>query len=465
MPFNSIPSSFYQRPFIAPLQGKSQPLMSAFALVSMMLSATCLSGCQKSPTTAIEAQTAASTPIASVTTSTNDVTTPSATSTTSVATASATLKPNVSQQFIGNNLVQERLRQALPEITYTTDNLPAFAQLVNQASWSTTSSTDSSANIASSPVASTSSTSISNAAASQPTAGFQTTIDYSALKQSADSNSNLNQHQSKSIVIKPDELLVLKIQALLNWHGHSVGPVNGTMNKNVIKAMQIFQQKHNLPITTTMNDETWAALTSNDTLNKQPVFINYQLTRDDLIVTSKPRDMQYKSAREAVAERFHMSQKLVSRLNPNTPLKAGNIITVYNPYQPNMTEVVKVVSDKKKNILYAYDAKGELVASYPTTVGSHYTPSPSGNLVVKNRVLNPTYNSDFSTKEKLLPPGPNNPVGKVWIGLSKRSFGIHGSPEPEMISSQKSHGCVRLTNWDALSLYGTIADGAEVIFL
>jgi peptidoglycan hydrolase-like protein with peptidoglycan-binding domain len=169
------------------------------------------------------------------------------------------------------------------------------------------------------------------ASATPSVTGFQSTIDYAALKQSANDNpssvANKDALPSKQVSIKPDELLVFKTQALLNWHGHSVGALTGIMNKNTIKAMQIFQQKHNLPVTTTMNEATWSALTSNETLNKQPIFINYQLTRDDLVITKVPRDMQYKSAREAVAEKFHMSQKLVSRLNPTTPLKAGNIIS------------------------------------------------------------------------------------------------------------------------------------------
>lgn len=419
-----------------------------------------LSACQQSPNQAMDVPTVAT---ASTTAST------AASTTASVAASSPapTLKANVSQQFIGTSLVQQRLKQALPEIAYTTDNLPMIAQQVNQVSWSPKGAIELKTMPASAVVASQAA-STPPASATPSVTGFQSTIDYAALKQSANDNpssvANKDALPSKQVSIKPDELLVFKTQALLNWHGHSVGALTGIMNKNTIKAMQIFQQKHNLPVTTTMNEATWSALTSNETLNKQPIFINYQLTRDDLVITKVPRDMQYKSAREAVAEKFHMSQKLVSRLNPTTPLKAGNIITVYNPYQPNMTEVTKVVSDKKKNILYAYAASGELVASYPTTVGSNYTPSPSGTLKVKNRVLNPTYNTDFSSKEKWLPPGPNNPVGRAWIGLSKPSYGIHGSPEPELISAQKSHGCVRLTNWDALSLYGTIADGADVVF-
>jgi len=188
------------------------------------------------------------------------------------------------------------------------------------------------------------------------------------------------------------------------------------------------------------------------------------LTKDDVTIPYQPKGQQYESVTEAVAEKFHMSQGLLDRLNPDTPLEAGNKILVYNPYRPNMTPVAHVVANKEKNLLLAYDKDEQLVASYPTTMGSNYRPSPEGEYKVTSRIINPTYNKDFSNKETMLPPGPNNPVGRVWIGINKPSFGIHGSPNPEKISQQKSSGCVRLTNWDVLGLYGTIEEGATVKF-
>ncbi|HAV48603.1 MAG TPA: murein L,D-transpeptidase, partial [Psychrobacter sp.] len=115
--------------------------------------------------------------------------------------------------------------------------------------------------------------------------------------------------------------------------------------------------------------------------------------------------------------------------------------------------------------LYAYDDKDNLIASYPTTVGSTATPSPTGTHTVEVKVHEPnyTYTGDDGSKS-IIPPGPNNPVGLVWIGLSKPSYGIHGSPDPARISRQASAGCIRLTNWDALALLGVIQDGATVEF-
>lgn len=314
-------------------------------------------------------------------------------------------RPNVSQQFIGIDLVSVRLASALDELPYETDTLDGYAKSVNHAVWTPPQAPATSATL--------------------------------------------------------DEATVLRIQALLNWHHHGVGAVDGKMNKNTIKAMRVFQEKQGLPITDTMDWATWQALFANPQLNEQPVLVRYELTAEDVKLYGGRSE--YQSVSEKIAEKFHMSRSLLQSLNPNTPLKAGNVITVYNPYQPNEVAVTKVKVKRKDNILFAYDKDDKLVASYPTTVNMART--PKGTYKVTSRVIKPTYNSDFSSKKGLIAPGPNNPVGLVWIGISKPSFGIHGSPQPEKISQQTSAGCVRLTNWDALGLYGVIQDGAEVEFM
>ncbi|WLF83279.1 L,D-transpeptidase family protein [Moraxella sp. ZY210820] len=315
-------------------------------------------------------------------------------------------KPNVSQQFNGQSEIEQRLAIALPEIPYSLDGLSEFAQKVNTQLW-----------------------------------------------QNDETYDNLTTEQ------------IIKIQALLNWHHHKVGAVDGKFNANTVKAMNVFQYKHNLPLTQTMNEATWQALTQDKALLERPVLVKYTLTKEDVDLFKYPERTRYKKAAEAIAERFQMSRQLLTQLNPNTPLQAGNSIIVYNPAQPNMQAVTRVIADKKRNILFAYNEHDELVASYPTTVGGRNSPSPTGKHRVVNRHIDPSYNKDFKNKASSIPGGPNNPVGRVWMGLSKKSFGIHGSPEPEMISHQKSAGCVRLTNWDALSLFGTIQHGAEVEFV
>ena len=313
------------------------------------------------------------------------------------------LQPDVSQQFIGDTPSQLRLAKAFPELPYSLDMLPEKAQAVNEAQWT-----------------------------------------------------------PEAIL---DENLIIKIQGLLNYNHHSVGAVDGRFGANVIKALQVFQERHGLEVNGQLNPETWAKLTENETIISQPILVNYTLTEEDVTLISHPKGQQFTSVLEAVAEKFHMSQGLLLRLNPETPLEQGNTILVYNPYQPNEQEVHRVVAVKAKNLLYAYNDKDELVASYPTTMGSVYKPSPNGEYKVLSRIKDPTYNKDFSNPNTVLPPGPNNPVGRVWIGINKPSYGIHGSPNPERISRQNSAGCVRLTNWDALGLYGTIEKGAKVEFL
>ena len=267
-----------------------------------------------------------------------------------------------------------------------------------------------------------------------------------------------------------------KLQALLNWHHNGVGPVDGYWGKNTRKAMQAFQKANNLTVTDTLNNETWQALTKNQKLVTQPVLVSYQLSEADVNIKTttipaetaakaKLEGMYYESITEALAEKFHISEKYLKSLNPDASFAAGETITVYNPGNPNTKPVSRVVADKATETLYAYDENNNLIASYPTTVGSTATPSPTGTHTVKVKVNEPNYTYTAEDGSKLIiPPGPNNPVGSVWIGLSKPTYGIHGSPDPARISRQASAGCVRLTNWDALSLLGVIKNGATVEF-
>lgn len=320
----------------------------------------------------------------------------------------------VSQRLEGDSKTANSLNKLLPKIKYTTDSLSTTAKKVNQATWK-------------------------------------------------DGN-------------KIDRNVGTKLQALLNWNHSGVGAVDGYWGKNTRKAMQAFQKAQGLSVTEEMNTQTWQALTKNSSLISQPVLVSYQLTDADVNVKTidipasaeakaKLDGMYYESVLEALGEKFHISRDYLKSLNPNASFKSGETIIVYNPGNPNTTPVSRVVADKSTQTLYAYDDNNNLIASYPTTVGSTATPSPTGTHEVKVKIHEPnyTYTGDDDTKS-IIPPGPNNPVGLVWIGLSKPSYGIHGSPDPERISRQASAGCVRLTNWDALALLGVIKSGATVEF-
>ncbi|WP_352338028.1 L,D-transpeptidase family protein [Psychrobacter sp. 16-MNA-CIBAN-0192] len=323
--------------------------------------------------------------------------------------------PNPEQQLMNSRKSTRLLNKFLPVIPYHTENLPAIAQHVNNASWK---------------------------------------------------NGG-----------KINRVIGAKLQALLNWHQHGVGTVDGYWGKNTRKAMQAFQKAQGLKVTQSLDEATWQALNKNTMLSTQPVLVSYTLTDNDVhiktveipttaVEKSKLEGMYYESLIEGLAEKFRMDESYLRFLNPKATFVSGESITVYNPSRANATPVSRVVADKTSQTLYAYDDKGKLIASYPTTVGSTATPSPTGKHTIKVKVHEPnyTYTSPEGSKY-ILPPGPNNPVGSVWIGLSEPSYGIHGSPDPSRISRQASAGCVRLTNWDALTLLSTISDEATVEFI
>ena len=327
---------------------------------------------------------------------------------------SAGYASGVSQKFDGDDEANWTLSKVLTTITYSTENLSSTAEKVNASSWQ--------------------------------------------------SGTSMNQ------------IIGTKVQALLNWHNHGVGAVDGKWGRNTRKAMQAFQQRMGLEVTDSMNQETWDALTKDSQLANQPVLVNYTLSQDDVNfkTTDIPEDtkakgelegMYYESVLEGLAEKFHMDTDYLKSLNPDAEFIAGETIIIYNPGTPTTTKVTKVVADKSTQTLFAYDSDGNMVASYPTTVGSASTPSPTGTHGIKVKVYEPNYTyTHDDDSQTIIPPGPNNPVGLVWIGLTEPTYGIHGSPDPERISRQASAGCVRLTNWDAKVLYGIIDKEATVEF-
>ncbi len=267
----------------------------------------------------------------------------------------------------------------------------------------------------------------------------------------------------------------LKLQALLDWNHASPGPIDGGWGMNAKKALKNFQAMHGLPQDGRMSAEVWKLLNEKIPAN-QPVLVGYTLTQEDIKgpyqptpsgseAKSKMKGLYYQDVQEMLAERFHMDIRYLKKLNSDKKFTVGETITVFNPGAPLNEKITHLVAKKADNILYAYNGD-RLIATYPTTVGSSDTPSPTGTFSIVNRVKNPWYRATSGEgKDKkvfMLPPGPNGPVGVVWMGLSKPSYGIHGSPVPEGISRQASHGCVRLTNWDVLEVYANVDTGTKV---
>jgi lipoprotein-anchoring transpeptidase ErfK/SrfK len=214
---------------------------------------------------------------------------------------------------------------------------------------------------------------------------------------------------------------------------------------------------------------------------------DYTLLQDDVrgpfleTIPSKMEDMKdqaslgYTSPKEKLAEKFHMSQELLVALNPGKQFNAsGERITVANVSAGALPQkAVRLEVDKTTQVLRAFTKEGKLIAVYPVTAGSEEKPAPSGTLKIVSVSKNPTYqyNPEYAfkgvrTKEPFkIKPGPNNPVGLAWIGLSAKSYGIHGTPDPSKVSKTESHGCIRMTNWDVLQLSSIVAKGTVVDFV
>lgn len=276
--------------------------------------------------------------------------------------------------------------------------------------------------------------------------------------------------------MKVNSAMTVKLQVLLDWNHSSPGPIDGGWGMNSKKALINFQKIQGLPATGKMDLATWTALTANIATD-QPALVSYTITKDDVNTKfaslpagaearSKLKGLYYENIIEMFGERFHMDVAYLKKLNPNKKFVAGETITVINTGKPFEGRVTRVVADRNDKVLYAYNGN-QLVATYPTTIGGSATSTPSGKYKIINKIKMPHYkatvNKDSDNpKSYILPPGPNSPVGVVWMGLSKPSYGIHGSPVPEGISRQSSLGCIRLTNWDVLELYANIDNNATV---
>ena len=186
--------------------------------------------------------------------------------------------------------------------------------------------------------------------------------------------------------------------------------------------------------------------------------------------------LSYTSAREGLAEKFHMSEQLLGALNPGRHFdRAGDTIVVIDTgTDQNPQKAAKVEVDKNRQAVKLFDNSNTLIGFYPATVGSEEKPSPSGTLKVTEIDRNPTYRYNpayhfkdvHSRRPFTIKPGPNNPVGTVWIDLSPgEGYGIHGTPDPGKVSKAQSHGCVRLTNWDAERVAERVAKGTPVKFV
>lgn len=278
---------------------------------------------------------------------------------------------------------------------------------------------------------------------------------------------------------------LIRLQVLLDRSRFSPGVIDGLDGENVAKAIAAYEQANGLETDGKPDEALLKKLTAED---EKPVLARYTITEKDVkgpFLKSVPKKLEdmakldalsFSSPRELLAEKFHMDEDLLEALNPGADYSAaGTEITVAQVSQREEKEsVARIEIDKSKGALFAYDAEDKLAAFYPASIGSEGMPSPSGTHEVRAIAPEPKYyynpkklNFSGVKAEGLLEiaPGPNNPVGTVWIDLTEPTYGIHGTPEPSLIAKTELHGCVRLTNWDAEELSKMVKKGTRVSFI
>jgi lipoprotein-anchoring transpeptidase ErfK/SrfK len=301
------------------------------------------------------------------------------------------------------------------------------------------------------------------------------------------------------------DLTIMHVQVLLDHLGFGPGVIDGRKGASLKKALIGFQTAKNLPKSGEIDAATLAALKPYSDVRPTAEVV---LTAADLtgpFVGAMPKDpaaqaklsaMAYQNVTEQLAERFHTTAATLLALNgPQARLAVGARVkvpgvaitsTAYDEklkpewratlaslsVDAQQPKADHIVVDKSDGVLRVYDGEEKLVAQFPATMGSSHDPLPVGSWKIQGAAYNPPFHynpglfwdADSSDEKQLLKPGPNGPVGVVWLDLNKPHYGIHGTPSPETIGRAESHGCIRLTNWDAARLSLMVKPGTAAKF-
>jgi lipoprotein-anchoring transpeptidase ErfK/SrfK len=310
-----------------------------------------------------------------------------------------------------------------------------------------------------------------------------------------------------------------RLQVFLDRANFTPGKIDGRYNDFTWKALALYRESRGeQPQVAPRQRNVSPDVKGLELATVEPVFVPYTVTEADLqsvgifpsqlAQQAKLKFLPYRDAADAIAEKFHSDIHFLEQLNPGKlkAIKAGDRVMVPNveafelayvkdiqpgsetarqaaneiEYQPE-TEApkqaenaeaprnVSIKIDTKTNMLNVFDAE-KLIAAYPVTVGSQQTASPIGDWKVMRITKMPTFRYDKEMLQHgkrsgnfyVLPPGPRNPVGVVWIALNKKGIGIHGTDKPDSIGRAASHGCIRLANWDVVRLATKIKPGDSI---
>ena len=278
---------------------------------------------------------------------------------------------------------------------------------------------------------------------------------------------------------------VLHVQVQLDQAGFSPGIMDGYWGHNSTTALRAFQVANGLPATGTLSDDGRARLKAAGA-GRAPI-TRYTVTAEDLKGPFRPLPespyekakldcLCYESAAEVLSERFHATPQLLAQLNRGMDIgavAAGTQLWVPDVRRAATAGAVgRIVVYKRGGFLQGLDSAGKVLFHFPSTLGNQYDPSPTGEFRIERVARDPEfhYNPKLYAEvpdwkeDAMLAPGPNSPVGVVWMALNEPHYGIHGTSDPETIGYANSHGCIRLTNWDAAWLADHVKPGTQVTF-